>query len=111
MASYEGLSAQEIEEKKNKQIRKIWLVAGYLAVITAIEFAIAFTSIPKGVKNITFIVLTIVKAFFIVAEFMHLRHEVKMLMYAVVLPMAFVLWLILALLIEADAIFNVLFGG
>lgn len=110
MAYYEGLSPEQIEAQKSANIRWIWIVAGILAVITLIEFAIAFTDLPRMFKNITFIILTIVKAFYIVAHFMHLKHEVKILIYAVILPMAFVVWLIVALLKEADTIFNVLFG-
>jgi cytochrome c oxidase subunit 4 len=39
----------------------------------------------------------VVKAFYIVSEFMHLGHEVKGLIYSVILPMIFIVWLIVAL--------------
>ena len=41
-----------------------------------------------------------VKAFYIVGTFMHLKDEVKSLIMTILIPLTFVLWLILALLIE-----------
>ena len=98
-------------EQRAKNIRKIWMVALILAVVTAIEYAIAFT-VPfeyKYTRNVIFILLTLVKAGYIIAEFMHLRHEVKVLIYSIIGPAAFVCWLILALLIEGNAIFGLRF--
>jgi cytochrome c oxidase subunit IV len=96
-------------EQQKAKIMGIWKVAGYLAIITAIEFALAFTVTRGMLLNSIFIALTIVKAFYIVAEFMHLRHEVKVLIWSILLPMIFVVWLIIALLVEGDAIFGVKF--
>lgn len=104
MGNYEGLS---IEQKSKAQIKKIWMTAGLLAVVTLIEYAIAFTVGYEwlAAKNFAFIALTIVKAFYIVAEFMHLKHEVKVLIWSVLLPCLFVVWLIIALLVEGDYVF------
>jgi cytochrome c oxidase subunit IV len=44
--------------------------------------------------------MTIVKAFYIVGEFMHLKHEVKSLIWAVLVPTIFVVWLLIALIYE-----------
>lgn len=92
-----------------KKIRKIWLVALFLGVITAIEFVFAFTMTDPSLKYariIIFILLTLVKAFGIMAEFMHLNHEKKGLVYSIVFPLLFLLWLILAALMESSAIEN-----
>lgn len=91
----------------NKEhIKKIWKTAGILALVTAVEFALAFT-MPRGALLISlFIILTLVKAFYIVAEFMHLRHEVKTLIYTIIVPTVFVLWLIVALLMEGGQILD-----
>jgi cytochrome c oxidase subunit IV len=53
-----------------------------------------------------FVGMTIVKAFYIVAEFMHLKHEVKSLIWAIMLPIIFILWLLLALMYEGGSIFQ-----
>ncbi len=85
-------------------ILHIWKVAGILAIITGVEFILAFT-MPKGMLlNVIFIALTILKAFYIMAEFMHLGHEEKGLVWSIITPLIFVAWLILALLIESSCL-------
>jgi len=44
--------------------------------------------------------MTIVKAFYIVGEFMHLKHEVKSLIWMILVPTLFVVWLLVALIYE-----------
>ena|SRR5687768_7482403 len=88
------------------KIRKLWMTALILGVITAIEFAVAFL-VPHEWKDIrvwTFILMTIVKAAYIVGEFMHLRYEVKVLMWSILIPMVFVLWMLVAFVYEGMAI-------
>jgi cytochrome c oxidase subunit IV len=85
-----------------------------LTILTAFEFFIAFTWRPfaemtgvkmemmEGMKNALFVILTIVKAFYIIGEFMHLRHEVKRLAWTILLPFTFIIWLIIGLLTEGN---------
>ncbi|WP_138482202.1 cytochrome C oxidase subunit IV family protein [Dyadobacter bucti] len=92
-----------------EQRKAIWKTFWILLILTAIEFVIAFT-VPHGVLKISiFIVMTIVKAFYIVGEFMHLKHETKSLIWSILVPIIFVAWLILALLLEGHAIFSAIF--
>ena len=84
--------------------KTIWKTFWYLLVLTAIEFLIAFTVPAGGLRVSIFVSMTLVKAFYIVAEFMHLRYEVKSLIYSIVIPTVFILWLIVALLIEGASI-------
>jgi cytochrome c oxidase subunit IV len=83
-----------------EKIRKLWTVAGILLVITILEFAVAFTLHPGPLKTSIFVVMTIVKAAYIVGEFMHLRHEVKVLMWSIIIPMVFVVWMLVAFVYE-----------
>jgi cytochrome c oxidase subunit IV len=93
-----------------EQRKVIWKTFWILLAITALEFLIAFT-LHHGVLKIgIFIVMTIVKAFYIVGEFMHLKHETKGLIWSILIPIIFVCWLILALLLEGHAIFEAIFG-
>ena len=83
-----------------EKIKKLWTVAGILGVVTLVEFAIAF-SMPHGpLKTSIFVALTIVKAAYIVGEFMHLRYEVKVLMWSILIPMAFVVWMLVTFVYE-----------
>lgn len=87
----------QVQPADKAVIRGIWKIAAILAVVTAIEYVFAFTMDAGFLRSTIFVVLTIVKAFYIVSEFMHLGHEVKGLMYSIILPMMFILWLIVAL--------------
>lgn len=109
MDSHETAHQVTVKPVDKEKVRKIWMVALILAVVTGIEFLLAFTMDAGTLRTAIFIGLTIVKAFYIVAEFMHLRHEVKVLIWSILLPLVFVVWLIIALLVEGNAIYEVRF--
>jgi len=90
-----------------EKIKKLWTVAGILGAVTALEFLIAFTMGHGALKTSIFIGLTIVKAAYIVGEFMHLRYEVKVLFWSILIPMIFVVWMLVAFVYEGIAISDV----
>lgn len=87
--------------------RAIWITTAILAGITTFEFVIAGLVSSEGslglVKVITFLVLTLVKAYYIIANFMHLGDEIKRLIQAIILPFIFIVWLIIAMMKEGDS--------
>lgn len=88
----------------------IWKTFWILLIATVIEFVVAFTIISPEARTLRiaiFIGLTIVKAFYIVGEFMHLKHEAKTLIWSVLIPCIFVVWFIVAMLVEGGSIFNI----
>ncbi len=103
------MAAEGLEARK-AILRTFWILSG----LTAFEFLIAFTkayypdwfgispAASQMIVIVTFIVLTIFKAFYIVAEFMHLKHEVKRMAFTILIPFLFVVWLIIGLLVEGD---------
>jgi len=89
----------------------IWKTFGVLVLITAVEFAITFALEGehfKTFRNSILIGLTILKAFFIVGEFMHLKHETKGLIWTILIPVALLVWLLVALVTEGSFIGEVL---
>ena len=86
------------------QTKAIWRTFFVLCALTAVEFAFAFAMEPSMLRNSIFIVLTIFKAFFIVGEFMHLKHETKGLIWTVLIPTALLVWLLIALITEGTSI-------
>lgn len=101
----------EVKPVDKKKIKHFLKVMWYLAIITAFEFAIAFT-VPheyKWVRIWVFIALTIVKAYYIVSEFMHLGHEKKSLKMSIVLPMLFVVFFIFIMIYQGGAILEALY--
>ena len=97
--------------------KRIWTVFGILSVITIIEVFFGITKpdflhmnnfLSLNLLNWLFIILTGVKAYYIVYAFMHMEGEKTSLRYAVILPLIFlVIYLLFILLTEADYIFEV----
>jgi cytochrome c oxidase subunit 4 len=83
-----------------EKIRHLWKVAGILLLITIFEFIIAF-SMPHGpAKTAIFVLMTIVKAGYIVGEFMHLKYEAKVLFWSILIPVLFIIWMLVAFVYE-----------
>lgn len=87
-----------------EKINKLWRVAGIMALVTAVEFVLAFTIEAGTLKTSLFVALTIVKAGYIVGEFMHLAHETRILFYSILIPMVFVVWFLVAMIYEGGSI-------
>jgi cytochrome c oxidase subunit IV len=100
---------------------KIWGVLVFLTLVTAVEVFLGITkpailtgNYLLGMKllNWIFIILTLVKAYYIAWDFMHLRDEKSALQRAIVwTPIFLVAYLIFILLFEADYIYNVFKDG
>lgn len=82
----------------------IWRTFWILVAITGVEFVFVFFMHASTLRNSIFIVLTIFKAFFIVGEFMHLKHETKGLIWTILIPMGLLIWLLVALITEGSFI-------
>ena len=104
-ATDENLQQGEIAKPNTAWIWKTFFV---LVGITAVEFVFVFLMEPSTLRNSIFIVLTIMKAFFIVAEFMHLKHETKGLIWTILVPMSLLVWLLVALITEGSYVGEVL---
>jgi hypothetical protein len=98
--------------------QKIWGVLLLLSIVTAVEVALGIykpdplmSYIPylnMKILNLIFIVLTIVKAYYITWDFMHMRDETKTLRRVVVWTFIFlVLYLVWILIQEAGYIFDI----
>ena len=97
--------------------KRIWTVFGILSVITIVEVifgivkpeALHMTNfLGLNLLNWLFIILTIVKAYYIVYAFMHMEGEKSSLRYSVILPLIFlVIYLLFILLTEGNYIFDV----
>jgi cytochrome c oxidase subunit IV len=98
------VSQEEVKPADKDKIKKLWKIAGFLAIVTAFEFVVAFTLGAGAIKILIFVLLTLVKAYYIVSEFMHLGHEVRPLVLSIVLPTIFIIWLIATLIMQGGAL-------
>ncbi len=72
----------------------IWKVFWILLIVTTVEVVLGIIKpeilmgkmLGTSVLNVIFIVLTLFKAYYIVAEFMHLGHERKNFIWTITLP-------------------------
>lgn len=73
----------------------IWKVFWILLIVTAVEVILGIIKPPflltqvmgTSLLNIIFVLLTLLKAFYIVAEFMHLKFERSNLIWTISLPL------------------------
>jgi len=95
--------------------QKIWGVLILLSIVTGVEVFLGITKpdilltyfMNMKILNWIFISLTIVKAYYITWDFMHMRDETKILRRTVVWTFVFlVLYLVFILIQEAGYIFD-----
>jgi len=91
------------------EIKKVTII---LSVLTIVELILGFWMIGMeskalvlGVKG-TIVILMMAKAFYIVAYFMHLKHEVKNLIMTIVVPLTLFIWFIVAFLADGNSFRN-----
>lgn len=91
------------------EIKKVTII---LSVLTIVELILGFWMIGMeskalvlGIKG-TIVILMMAKAFYIVAYFMHLRHEVKNLIMTIVVPLSLFVWFIIAFLADGNSFRN-----
>jgi cytochrome c oxidase subunit IV len=101
--------AEVHEEHQTMTKKRILNVLYILLAITAVEFFIALVVAPYLAShhkstvfiNPVYIILTLFKAYFIVAFFMHLKFEKVGLALAIIVPILFIIGLILVLTNES----------
>ncbi len=107
-----------IKFKSNTQ--KIWGVLILLSIITTVEVVLGIIKPDWGrtpflsmkIINWIFIILTIVKAYYITWDFMHMRDETKALRHMVVWTTIFLIcYLLFILLQEGGYIFDIYHDG
>ncbi|KGO80508.1 cytochrome C oxidase subunit IV family protein [Flavobacterium beibuense] len=97
--------------------KRIWTVFGLLSVITIVEVALGIVKpdflfktdlFKMHLLNWIFIILTVVKAYYIMWAFMHLEGEKANLRWSIVAPLVFlIIYLVFILLIEGNYVFDV----
>ncbi|GGB70079.1 cytochrome c oxidase subunit IV [Flavobacterium suaedae] len=98
-------------------VKRIWTVFGILSVITIVEVALGIykpdalfkTDLFKlNLLNWIFIILTVVKAYYIMWAFMHLEGEKSSFRWSIVAPMVFlIIYLVFILLMEGNYVYEV----
>lgn len=100
---------------------KIWGVLLFLSIVTVLEVALGIIKpeilvgnsfLSMKIINWIFIILTIVKAYYIAWDFMHLRDEPQGLQFSVTITLMFLIaYLAFILLVEGNYIFDMMHEG
>ncbi|TDS15806.1 cytochrome C oxidase subunit IV family protein [Sphingobacterium paludis] len=106
---HENIAAHDHHDHGGMDKKGIWKVFFILLALTALEFLIAlgfvhhWGVIEKGmILNTIYIALTLVKAYYIVAYFMHLKFEKSGFIICCSIGFIFIVYFIVLLLIEGD---------
>jgi hypothetical protein len=100
---------------------KIWGVLLFLSIVTVVEVALGIIKpeilvgnsfLSMKIINWILIILTIVKAYYIAWDFMHLRDEPQGLQFSVTITLMFLIaYLAFILLVEGNYIFDMIYEG
>jgi cytochrome c oxidase subunit 4 len=108
MDSSQSTTTGFAKEKSEFNTKAIWKTFWILLAITVFELIIAIIYFethffPKHILNGVFVIMTLAKAFFIVAEFMHLGHEIRNLIMTIAIPACLFIWFLIAFLWDGGA--------
>jgi len=102
-------TAHHEENHGTGEIKKVTII---LSVLTIVELILGFwmigitsEALRLAIKG-TIIILMLAKAFYIVAYFMHLKHELKNLIMTIVVPLGLFIWFIIAFLYDGNSFRN-----
>lgn len=104
----------DAEAQYKSQVNAVWRATIIIAVVTVFEVSLAlshfffFYEHPKLVINLFMALATLIKAFYIIAEFMHLQYEKRTFFITLALPLVFLVWLIVAMMTEGKFAFSLL---
>lgn len=104
--------AHHHSEEEGKKVRKmIWFVFWILLAVTTVEVTLGLYykdwGLPWQMVKWTFIILTLVKGYYIVAAYMHLKNEYTNFKLIVAIPyLVLGIYFIILLLIEAVYVFD-----
>lgn len=100
---------------------KIWGVLFFLSIVTIVEVTLGINKpevlivnsfLSMKLINWIFVILTIVKAYYIAWDFMHLRDEPQGLQFSIVITLIFLIsYLAFILLVEGNYIFDIMYEG
>lgn len=99
----------EHHEDTIAEIKKVTII---LSVLTIVELILGFWMIGMESQGLrlavkgTIVILMMAKAFYIVAYFMHLKHELKNLIMTIVVPLLLFVWFITAFLADGNSFRN-----
>jgi cytochrome c oxidase subunit 4 len=107
------MSQEATHGESKDMVKTIWRTFWIMLIVTIIEIVAALTypaDANRMLVNVFFVVMSGVKAFYIVGVFMHLKFEIKYLIMTILLPTIFLLYALAILLTEGNSWLNMQMG-
>lgn len=84
------------DSTKIKAILKIFWILLFITIIEILWGMFISHRFPTSINALFFFSFTLVKAFYIMADFMHLKYEIKPFIITALLPFILFIWFIIA---------------
>ncbi len=105
--------AMSVDEYKHHK-SEVWKTTILLSIVTIVEVVIAIfyerVLIPQGwsmgLLRVFLIVMSLLKAGYIMAVFMHLKHEKTAFILTILVPFTLLIWMIISFVYEGDYWFS-----
>lgn len=106
------------DEQYKAQKWAVWKSTLILSIATIIEIGLAllhfkeiepFSLMSKGMLSALMVVLSLLKAYFIVGEFMHIRYEMRALTLSILVPLVFLIYGVIMFMMEGNA-WNIMYN-
>jgi len=100
------------DEQYKSQKSAVWRATFILGVVTFVEIGLALMHyyeyfgvhhMPKSILSSFMIILSLLKAYFIVGEFMHIRYEMRALALTILVPLVFLIYGVIMFMWEGSA--------
>jgi cytochrome c oxidase subunit IV len=100
------------DEEYKHHVKSVYKTTGILAVVTVVEVVVALLYESYGIEGagmpriplMIFVTLaSLVKAYWIMAVFMHVKYETKGFILSILVPTLFLVWAIIAFMLEGDS--------
>ena len=108
----EHTTAIQVEHDNHGGTKEIWRTFWILLGLTLVELMLGYwmigmqSPVLRTIVKGTIIILMLTKAFYIVAYFMHLKAEIRNLIMTIIVPLALLVWAIIAFLYEGNSYKN-----
>ena len=91
-------------EGSKKQVGRLMKVTLILSVVTVLEVGLGLKGsawgVPHAITASLFLIMTLLKAAYIVRVFMHLGDEIRNMIITVLIPLTLFIWFIIAFLAD-----------
>jgi len=85
-----------------KSILRVLVILGIITIVELASFYVLREPLGKGLFNTMMISMSLLKCFYIVGEFMHMKYELKQFVFYTLVTVTLLFWFVGAILWEGS---------